>query len=245
MIRNYNNEIIEVNIERTNRTTLSISIKDDASVLVKAPMFLSDAKIRELLDKKADWIIEKRNLAKREQKIKIKREYKNGATLPYLGKEYPIEMILAKKSSVELLAGENFSKEDSAYDGKIVIKTSKTEKEDIQKLLKKWYKKQTKEITSKRIAYYSSIINVTVTSIDIKSRKKEWGSCDNHGNITFNWKLGMAKPEAIDYVVVHELCHRKYMDHSKQFWKEVGKYIPDYKERQNWLRENAVNMNIE
>ncbi len=233
MILNYNNEIIEVNIERTSRTTLSISIKEDASILVKAPKFLSDAKIRELLDKKGEWIIEKRNIAKREQKIKIKREYINGATLPYLGKEYPIEIIPAKKSSVELC------------EGKIVIKTSKSEKEDIGKLLKKWYKKQTKEITSKRIAYYSPIINVTATSVDIKSRKKEWGSCDNHGNITFNWKLGMAKPEAIDYVVVHELCHRKHMDHSKQFWAEVAKYIPDYKERQNWLRENAVNLNIE
>ena len=234
MILNYNNEIIEVNIERTSRRTLSVSIKEDASILVKAPKFLTDTKIRELLDKKADWIIEKRNIVKREQKNKIKRELTNGATLPYLGKEYPMEIVSAKKSSVELMT-----------EGKIIIKTSKDEKEDIQKLLKKWYKKQTKEITTKRIAYYTPIINVTVTSIDIKSRKKEWGSCDNHGNITFNWKLAMAKPEAIDYVVAHELCHRKHMDHSKQFWKEVEKYIPDYKERQNWLRENGVNLNIE
>ena len=237
MILNYNNEIIEVNIERTSRRTLSVSIKEDTSILVKAPKFLTDAKIRELLDKKADWIIEKRNIVKREQKNKIKREFVTGATLPYLGKEYPIEIIPAKKSSVEL--------ETCDFEGKIIIKTSKTENEDIQKLLKKWYKKQTKEVTTKRIAYFSPIINVTVTSIDIKSRKKEWGSCDNHGNITFNWKLGMAKPEAIDYVVVHELCHRKHMDHSKQFWEEVEKYIPDYKERQNWLKENAVNLTIE
>ena len=245
MILNYNNEIIEVNIERTSRTTLSISIRDDATILVKAPKFLADAKIRELLDKKEEWIIEKRNMVKREQKLKIKREYINGATLPYLGKEYPIEIVTAKKSSVELILTDSFYNTDSDAEGKIVIKTSKTENEDIRKLLKKWYKKQTKEITTKRVAHYSPIINVTATSIDIKSRKKEWGSCDNHGNITFNWKLGMAKPEAIDYVVVHELCHRKYMDHSKQFWKEVKKYIPDYKERQNWLRENSVNLNLE
>lgn len=240
MILNYNNEIIEVNIERSNRSTLSISIKADAGVLVKAPKFLSDEKIREFLDKKSGWIVEKRNEIKREQRIRIRREYVDGATLPYMGKEYPIEIVPAKKSSVELIIDEA-----NLFAGKIIIKTSKTENEDIQKLLKKWYKKKTREVVSARVTYYSEIINVTVTGIDIKSRKREWGSCDSRGNLTFNWKLVMARPEAIDYVVVHELCHRKHMDHSKQFWGEVKKYMPDYKEQKAWLNENSVNMNIE
>jgi len=239
MILNYNHEIIQVNIERTARSTLSISIKKDATILVKAPRMLSDDKIRELLDKKSQWIIEKRNEAKREQSIKIKRDYIDGATLPYMGVEYPIEIIPAKKSSVELLQGK------SQDESRIIIRTSKTERDDIQKLLKKWYKKQTKEIVSSRVAYYGEIIKVSVNAIDIKSRKTEWGSCDSHGNLTFNWKLVMATPESIDYVVVHELCHRKHMDHSKQFWCEVKKYLPDYKERQKWLKDNSVNLNIE
>lgn len=240
MILNINNEIIEVQIERTKRVTLSLQLREDASVLVKAPLQISDGKIQEILEKKANWIVEKREEIKRRQSKRIKREFVTGATLPFLGKEHYLRVSLAKKSSVDFNDYESNYMERGFY-----ISTKSLDHDDIQKLLKKWYKKRTLEEVNYRVREYSKIMNVTVSSVSVKSRKREWGSCDSHGNLTFNWKLSMATPEAIDYVVVHELCHRKFMDHSKQFWKEVEKYIPNYKEQKKWLNENSINMNLE
>ena len=232
MLLNYNYELIEIEIIRSNRTTLCLSIKEDGGVVVKAPQLLSEDKIREIVNNKAEWILEKRKEILKRQKKKVTREYITGATLPYKGKEIPMEIIEGKKSSVHLL------------NDQFVIYTSTLDKESIQKLLKKWYKKQSMDYISKRVAYFSQKMNVGYASVSIKSRKQQWGSCDSQGNLTFSWRLIMAAEEAIDYVVVHELCHRKHMDHSKQFWCEVKKELKDYKEREKWLNDNGVNLTL-
>ena len=233
MILNYNNEIIHIEVVRSKRTTLCISIQKDGSVLIKAPLFLDEYKIREILEKKTEWILEKRKEVHQQQSRKITRTYENGATLPYMGQEYPMEILSGRKSSV-------------CFDNDRMVLTlqSGTNEEEIPALLKKWYKKQTLEIVNKRVKCYASLMGVTYGNISIKSRKKQWGTCDSNGDLTFSWRLSMASIEAIDYVVVHELCHRHHMDHSKQFWGQVKNVLPDYKQRQKWLEEHSVNMEL-
>ena len=104
---------------------------------------------------------------------------------------------------------------------------------------KKAYKKQIKELIIKRVAFYSDYIpeSSKINRIVIKEQKKRWGSCSVKGNLNFNWKLVFAPPEITDYVVVHEMCHLKHMNHSKEFWREVERILPDYKERRKWLME--------
>ena len=70
-------------------------------------------------------------------------------------------------------------------------------------------------------------------------KKIRWGSCSTKGNLNFNWKLVLMPPEILDYVVVHELAHRLQMNHSAAFWAEVGKILPDYRERRQWLKVNG------
>ena len=77
-----------------------------------------------------------------------------------------------------------------------------------------------------RVKYYADIIGVTYGKITIRNQKTRWGSCSSKGNLNFNCLLMLMPPEVIDYVVVHELCHRKQMNHSKAFWKEVEKILP-------------------
>ena len=81
-----------------------------------------------------------------------------------------------------------------------------------------------------RVKYYADIIGVTYGKITIRNQKTRWGSCSSKGNLNFNCLLMLMPPEVIDYVVVHELCHRKQMNHSKAFWKEVEKILPNYKD---------------
>ena len=87
-----------------------------------------------------------------------------------------------------------------------------------------------------RVAYFAQRMDVTYGRITIREQKTRWGSCSSKGNLNFNWKLMRMPPEALDYVVVHELAHRKEMNHSERFWAIVEKELPDYRERRKMLR---------
>lgn len=90
-----------------------------------------------------------------------------------------------------------------------------------------------------RVAYFSKQLGVNYGRITIRNQKTRWGSCSSKGNLNFNCMLMLAPPEVIDYVVVHELCHRKEMNHSKAFWYEVAKILPDYKKYVQWLKNDG------
>ena len=98
---------------------------------------------------------------------------------------------------------------------------------------------QALEIIPTRVEYFARIIGVTYGNITIRNQKTRWGSCSSKGNLNFNCLLMFAPPEVLDYVVVHELCHRKQMNHSKAFWAEVEKVFPDYKKSIKWLKEEG------
>lgn len=90
-----------------------------------------------------------------------------------------------------------------------------------------------------RVAHYAPLVGVTCGRITIRNQRSRWGSCSSQGNLNFNCLLMLCPPEVIDYVVVHELCHRKEMNHSPRFWAEVARVLPDYKQRQQWLKDNG------
>ena len=90
-----------------------------------------------------------------------------------------------------------------------------------------------------RVRYWAQRMGVCYGKITIRNQKTRWGSCSSKGNLNFNCTLMLAPSEVLDYVIVHELCHRKQMNHSPQFWAEVEKYIPDHKLRRAWLKEHS------
>ena len=96
-----------------------------------------------------------------------------------------------------------------------------------------------REIISQRAAYFAPLVGVTYGSVSIRQQRTRWGSCSGKGNLNFNCRLMLAPPEVLDYVVVHELCHRKHLNHSAAFWAEVERVFPDYREKRQWLKENG------
>ena len=102
--------------------------------------------------------------------------------------------------------------------------------------LEKRYRQAAKEYIPKRADYYAQLLGVTYERIRIADQKTRWGSCSSKGTLSFNWKLMLAPPKVLDYVVVHELCHLIEMNHSPRFWKQVENVIPDYKEYRKWLK---------
>ncbi len=99
---------------------------------------------------------------------------------------------------------------------------------------------QALKIIPARVAYFAEIIGVTYGGITIRNQKNRWGSCSSKGNLNFNCALMLAPSEVLDSVIVHELCHRKHMNHSKEFYNEVYRVFPEYDKWNNWLKENGA-----
>lgn len=90
-----------------------------------------------------------------------------------------------------------------------------------------------------RLPLFASVMGVSYERVSIRDQRTRWGSCSGKGNLNFNWKLSLVPDEILDYVVVHELAHRIEMNHSANFWREVEKILPDYREQRMWLKENG------
>ena len=100
-------------------------------------------------------------------------------------------------------------------------------------------KQRAKEYLPHRVALYAPAVGVSYGNITIRAQKTRWGSCSGRGNLNFNCLLMLAPPEVRDYVVIHELCHRKHMNHSPAFWAEVARVCPDFALHRRWLKDNG------
>ena len=111
---------------------------------------------------------------------------------------------------------------------------------DVQRTaLEKRYIAAAKEYFSKRAAYFVQFTGGSYNRITIRDQKTRWGSCSARGTLSFNWRLMLAPPTIADYVIVHELCHLTYMNHSADFWHKVESVYPDYRTARKWLKDHG------
>lgn len=110
--------------------------------------------------------------------------------------------------------------------------------------LEKRYRDAAKEYIPKRVEYYHALTGGDYQKITIRDQKTRWGSCSSNGTLSFNYRLMLAPPRVLDYVVVHELCHLTHMNHSTAFWEMVASILPDYKEHRKWLKENEDSLHV-
>ena len=153
---------------------------------------------------------------------------------PYSASEKDIEEILKKKEAWISRHIEKIKKTKERFEAE---PTEKLTREKVIALAEEALK-----VIPERVEYFAKVIGVTYGKITVRNQKTSWGSCSSKGNLNFNCLLMLAPPEVLDYVVVHELCHRKQMNHSKAFWLEVEKVLPNYKEVRKWLKEEGSQM---
>ena len=103
-------------------------------------------------------------------------------------------------------------------------------------------KKRARRVFLARAAFFAPVVGVSYTRITVRSQRTKWGSCSAKGGLNFNCLLLLAPTEVLDYVVVHELCHRLEMNHSPRFWAEVERVLPDYAASRKWLRQNGESL---
>jgi predicted metal-dependent hydrolase len=103
------------------------------------------------------------------------------------------------------------------------------------------HKEAARIVINERLAYFAPLCGVTYKRVSIRNQKRRWGSCSSLGNLNFSYRVAALPPELRDYVIVHELCHLRELNHSKAFWALVEEVLPDYKERDLALRKTSAN----
>lgn len=208
-------------IIRSKRRSVALMITSDAMLVVRAPLFTPFDYIQKLIDKKTSWINKKIEELQSKPKV-LPKEFVSGEGYLFLGKMYKLKF--TEDKSIELHNSLMFPKSS--------LSTARDE-------LINWYKKQASEKISERVDWYTKIMGLNFTKIQITSAQRRWGSCGPKGTLNFNWRLIMAPLQIINYVVVHELAHLTEKSHSRKFWNRVRVILPDYRQRLGWLKENC------
>lgn len=214
-------------IKRTNRKkTVSFRIKNQ-EVIISVPKFLSDNEINNLVEIKIKWIKNKLALEKLNN-VSIKRKYENGDIFLYLGSEYSLKIKKSYRDNIYI------KDKNLIVEAKNVLFTN-----NIKNNIKNWYISESKKYLTKTNSYYEILIGVKSNKLLFGQYKSKWGSCNSKKTISYDWRIIMAPFEVIHYLIIHELCHIKFPNHSIYFWKYVEKYMINYKIQKKWLKNNS------
>jgi len=231
----YGTTNIAFNVTFKDRKTMEIAVEPPDSVTVIAPIGTKEEQILEKVKRKARWIIEQIVSFRHMNYTAIEREFVNGESFMYLGRNYALQIEVnssAKKPEVRL------------FRGKFIVTAKDKNEKEIREAMELWYRTKAKEIVAQRVKYYQKFFNLQPTAIKIKEQKKRWGSCTAKNELLFNWRCIMAKSNALDYIIVHEMCHMYHKDHSKAFWDLMASVLPDYETRKAWLKNYGVRMDL-
>lgn len=193
-------------IKRSRRAT--IRILPDLKVRVTVPMGVAKSEVQKFLDSKSNWIFKKYRILQ-EIKNEPKIEFKSGGTLPFYGNVLTLKFVDGIGTVV-------------LKDGELIVPIPPLENElenYVKAVLIKWYRARAVEKINERVKHFSEQLGVQPKTISIKNYKARWGACSSKGDLIFNWQIITFKPELFDYVIAHEICHIKEMNHSKRFYQ--------------------------
>jgi hypothetical protein len=217
---------------------VAIRINEAAEVRVCAPFCVQIAEIEKFIREKNKWIVRKLRESQNRRLLIEKRRYQDGQDFLFLGRKFSLAAERTDVREIEITFGE------SGWRAKVPEGLSEGEcQNELKTSLLQWYRREAEEILGVRIFDYARRLGVAPKRVAIGAQKRIWGSCNHQKqSIRLNWQIILSPLEVVDYVLVHELCHLKVPDHSRRFWAEVEKILPDYRRRQSWLKANAIDM---
>lgn len=219
---------------RTKRKTIALIIRPDGSLEVRAPLDLPKKDILEWVASKSGWIEKHRQQivqSQTEQAKSADRPFQSGDLFYIMGKTYPLRVIKTQNATLRLETTRLVMSSDLLPHAQTVL----------QRFLTNYLN----GMLSFRLLHFIERIGKRPVKVRISNARTRWGSCSSNGNIAFNWRLAMAPPEILDYIIVHELTHLKHPNHSRAFWAEVARLLPDYKARKQWLKRYGAWLTLE
>lgn len=222
---------IEYEINKSKRKNIYLQIKN-GKVIVKVPYYVTNKQIEEIVYKKSNWI--QKSLEKYNKKNNELKKYQEGEIYKILGEEYILKINYEETNQIKV----------DITDCNIIINLPFTYKMEpnlsnkIEKIINKMYM----QIIQKQLDYtmkkVTNMVGLAPKKYRVRDMKSAWGSCSSTKNISIALKLIEYSPKAFEYVVLHEVCHLKHMNHSKQFWQMVEGYMPDYKKYKKELNSS-------
>lgn len=213
------------------RKTIQLKLTAYDQIEISVPAGARNLNIEKMLFEKANWIISQSARLKTLSEISINSSIVDGAELLFLGKTYTLQVIKQETmpSYIELL-------DDNIL---LNITSSLDRNNSINAVLMNWYTKKAAQVLEDRTHYWSKLLAVNPLKLNLKDQKTRWGSCSSRGTINYNWRIIMAPPDVIDYLVIHELSHLIFPNHSQKFWQVVAKHCPYFQEHRAWLKNNG------
>jgi len=216
---------IPYEIVRSDRKSIALVIDSEANLIVRAPRKAKESDIADFVAKKKRWIADKQHQVSVFGEKHSPVVFESGESLLYLGNTYTI-----LKDTVT----------DIQFSSTNILIPDRCTKADVIA----WLKGEAETVLTERVTRYAGIMGVTYSSVKLSEAKARWGSCSTKDNLNFAWRLIMCPMAVLDYVVVHELSHIAYKNHSPGFWARVKTVLPNYKEQQDWLKVNRKLMEI-
>lgn len=217
------------------RKKAAVVVRPNLKVEFRAPHGLSRETIRDMVQKKAEWIWEKLDWFEANRTPCQEKRYADGEKYLYLGKEYPLKVlpVNAVKATTASFNG-----------SEITVFIPETVSEDlkpalVKKAVRDFYSKCAESEVSRFLKTYSEKLKIAQPAFKVKYQKRRWGSCSADNVLRINFQLIMAPLEQLEYVVVHELCHVKEKNHSARFWKLVGELMPGYEAHRKNLKKDG------
>jgi predicted metal-dependent hydrolase len=227
-------KLIEYELHKSSKAKkVSITIINE-QIRVAVPTGFTFEYARNFLQEHKDWVLKHLQAQQARAKKLLPKQYIAGEKFLYRGRNYPLV--------IEEVPAPPYQ---AAFKGSRIVAnipsglSSQEQSLLIKKQIKKWYLGQAEKLLPELLDYYSKSLAIPYQKLKIKDQKTRWGSCSNKGNINLNWRIIMAPNQVTAYVIIHELAHLKFMNHSKEFWRIVEEYLPDYKKWKKWLTENS------
>jgi len=231
----FGTETIEFTVEFRKRKTLSIEVEAPRNIHVITPVGTPEDKILETVQSRSKWIVQKLFEIREVDHQRRVKEYVNGESFIYMGRNYSLQIIVDPGIMVP---------DTRMARGKFFVTVAEKDSVMIRHALEGWYKDKAKEKFRERVSYYQSYFNVQPKRIVIKDQQKRWGSCTKDHQLLFNWRSIMAPSPVLDYIVVHEMCHLVYRNHSAEFWQLLKRILPEYEEHKSWLKKNGIKYDL-
>ncbi|MEG1810516.1 MAG: SprT family zinc-dependent metalloprotease [Clostridia bacterium] len=208
-------------LTRSDRRSICIAVTADGRLIVRAPKNAPQAAIDRFVAQKADWIAATQAEALNRKAACFVHLFADGEPFQFMGSRYTLHY-----AQIDAIC---------AAHGELLIPHCAQPR----MALLKWYKARAYEEFSLRAAQLSKLMELhDIPPVKLSCAKKRWGSC-SHNGININWRLIMAPPQVLEYVLVHELAHVRYPDHQPHFWRFVASILPDYHERRDWLKTHG------
>lgn len=188
----------------------------------------SEIEAETVADENAQWILDKWRKYETHRQRAPTRSFEEGEAFPYLGDKRRLSIETTNRARITPTT--------------FVLPATAVDERGIKNVLKELYRREAREYFQARIDHHAAEMDVDPERLEVRNQRTRWASCSVQRTLSFNWRLVMAPPDVIDYVVIHELAHLRERNHTRRFWQLVRQYDPDYEQHVEWLKENSVRL---